>query len=194
LLKNQKKLLSNKNRFTPAMPNQKINSMKRLILVRHAKTEVIRYDITDFQRNLKERGINDSKLIANKLFLKNIIPDLLISSPANRAIETTLLFAEILNYPTEMIIQLDELYDGYTTQEFLELLNQLGEDHETVMIVGHNPSIEYLAFNLTDEFYGNVPTCTVIGIDFKVDKWSDIEVRTGKLAFYEYPRKYKGAK
>jgi len=168
--------------------------MKRLILVRHAKTEVIRYDISDYQRSLVERGINDSKLIANKLFLKSIIPDLIISSPANRAIETTLLFANILQYPVDMIEQFDDLYDGFTTQEFLALLHQFGKDKETVLVIGHNPSIEYLAFNLTEEFYHNVPTCTVIGIDFQIDEWSDIEVRTGKLAFYEYPKKYKQAK
>ncbi|MBL4559961.1 MAG: histidine phosphatase family protein [Labilibaculum sp.] len=168
--------------------------MKRLILVRHAKTEVIRYDISDYQRNLVERGINDSKLIANKLFLKSIIPDLIISSPANRAIETSLLFANVLQYPIDMIEQIDDLYDGFTTQEFLTLLDQFGKGKETVLVVGHNPSIEYLAFNLTEEFYHNVPTCTVIGIDFQIDDWSDIEVRTGKLAFYEYPKKYKQAK
>lgn len=167
--------------------------MKRLILVRHAKTEVIRYDITDYQRSLKERGINDSKLIANKLLLKDIIPDLIISSPANRAIETTLLFADILKYPTEMIEKIDDLYDGFTTNEFLGMLDQLGKEHETVMIVGHNPSIEYLAFNLTEEFYEAVPTCTVIGIEFDVAEWANIEARTGKLSFYEYPKKYKEA-
>ncbi|MDQ1771572.1 phosphoglycerate mutase [Labilibaculum sp. A4] len=168
--------------------------MKRLILVRHAKTEVIRYDISDYQRSLVNRGINDSKLIANKLFLKNIIPDLMISSPANRAIETTLLFADVLQYPIDKIEQNDDLYDGFTTHEFLGLLDKLGKENETVMVVGHNPSIEYLAFNLTEEFYKAVPTCTVIGIDFQVDEWADIEVRTGKLAFYEYPKKYKEVK
>ncbi len=167
--------------------------MKRLVLVRHAKTEVIRYDITDYQRSLKERGINDSKLIANKLLLKDIIPNLIVSSPANRAIETTLLFADILKYPTEMIVKIDDLYDGFTTQEFLDMLNELGENHETVMIVGHNPSIEYLAFNLTEEFYEAVPTCTVIGIEFDIEKWSDLEVRTGQISFFEYPKKYKEA-
>ncbi|WP_372752107.1 histidine phosphatase family protein [Labilibaculum sp.] len=168
--------------------------MKRLILARHAKTEVLRYDISDYQRKLVERGINDSKLLANKLFLKGIIPDLIISSPAKRAIETSLLFAAALQYPSKLIKQVDDLYDGFTTQEFLELLDRLGQNNETIMAVGHNPSIEYLAFNLTEEFYQNVPTCTVIGIDFQIDKWSDIEVRTGKLAFYEYPKKYKQSK
>jgi phosphohistidine phosphatase len=168
--------------------------MKRLILVRHAKTEIIRHDISDYQRSLVERGINDSKLIAHKLFLKNIIPDLIISSPANRAIETTLLFADVLQYPVDMIEQIDDLYDGFTTKEFLGLIVQLGKENDTIMVVGHNPTIEYLAFNLTEEFYNAVPTGTVIGIDFQVKKWSDIEVRTGKLAFYEYPKKYKEAK
>ena len=165
--------------------------MKRLILVRHAKTEVIRYDITDFQRSLKTRGINDSKLIANQLLLKDAVPDLMISSTANRAIETALLFADILNYPEEKIVKMDELYDGFSTQEFIGFLEELGKDHDSIMVFGHNPSIEYLAFNLSEEFYGDVPTCAVIGIDFDIENWKDIEARTGKVAVYEIPRKYK---
>lgn len=166
--------------------------MKHLFLVRHAKTEVIRYDITDFQRNLKNRGINDSNLIAKKLLLKDAIPDLIISSTANRAIQTANLFAKNLNYPEEKIVQLDKLYDGFTTHDFLEMLNKYGEDKDNIMVVGHNPSIEYLAFNLSQEFYDYVPTCTVIGIEFKVDKWSEIEARTGEISLYEFPNKYKG--
>jgi phosphohistidine phosphatase len=165
--------------------------MKRLILVRHAKTEVLRYDISDYERKLIEKGRSNAKLLANKLFLKSIIPDLIISSPAQRAIETSLLFANALQYPTESIVQIEDLYDGFTTHEFLELLDRLGKDNEVIMVVGHNPTIEYLAFNLTEEFYHNVPTCAVIGIDFQINEWSEIEVRTGKLAFYEYPKKYK---
>jgi phosphohistidine phosphatase len=165
--------------------------MKRLILVRHAKTEVLRYDISDYERKLIEKGRSNAKLLANKLFLKSIIPDLIISSPAQRAIETSLLFANALQYPTESIVQIEDLYDGFTTHEFLELLDRLGKDNEVIMVVGHNPTIEYLAFNLTEEFYHNVPTCAVIGIDFQINEWSEIEVRTGKLAFYEYPKKYR---
>ncbi|MPQ46546.1 phosphoglycerate mutase [Marinifilum sp. N1E240] len=165
--------------------------MKRLFLVRHAKTEVIRYDITDFQRNLKDRGINDSKLIANKLLLKKAVPDLILSSTANRAIQTANLFAKVLNYPLENIVKMDELYDGFTTHEFLGMLDQHGKDNERIMVVGHNPSIEYLAFNLSEEFYEYVPTCTVIGVEFDVDNWKDIDARTGKISLYEYPKKYK---
>jgi phosphohistidine phosphatase len=165
--------------------------MKRLFLVRHAKTEVIRYDITDFQRNLKERGINDSNLIAKKLLLTDARPDLMISSTANRAIQTARLFADILEYKQESIVQLDELYDGFTTHEFLGMLDQHGNNNDSVMIFGHNPSIEYLAFNLSVEFYEYVPTCTVIGIEFDVSDWKDIEARSGKICLYEFPKKYK---
>jgi len=165
--------------------------MKRLFLVRHAKTEVIRYDITDFQRNLKDRGINDSNLIANKLLLKKAVPDLLLSSTANRAIQTANLFAKVLNYPLENIVKMDELYDGFTTHEFLGMLDQHGKNNECIMVVGHNPSIEYLAFNLSEEFYEYVPTCTVIGVEFDVDNWKDIDARTGKISLYEFPKKYK---
>ena len=138
--------------------------MKRLFLVRHAKTEIIRRDCTDFQRNLKKRGINDSTLIANQLLLKETRPDLIISSTANRAIQTARLFADILKYQQESIIQLEELYDGFTTHEFLAILDRYGKENESIMIFGHNPSIEYLAFNLSMNFYEYVPTLSLIHI------------------------------
>ncbi|MFA8433463.1 MAG: histidine phosphatase family protein [Marinifilaceae bacterium] len=165
--------------------------MKRLIVVRHAKAELLRYDITDFQRNLKKRGINDSDLISEKLKEKEIHPDLIISSKAHRALQTANHFADSLDYPREAIDQQDFLYDGFTTHDFLDHLQSKEDSIQTVMVFGHNPSIEYLAFNLLDKFYGEVPTCTAIGIDFDVASWKDIEVRTGKLSLYEFPKKYK---
>ena len=71
------------------------------------------------------------------------------------------------------------------------MLDHHGKDNECIMVVGHNPSIEYLAFNLSEEFYEYVPTCTVIGVEFDVDNWKDIDARTGKISLYEYPKKYK---
>lgn len=165
--------------------------MKQLFLLRHAKTELIRYDITDFDRNLKERGINDAQLISKKLLLRNSIPELIISSSANRAIQTATLFAKTLEYQEDQIVEVSQLYDGMTTNDFLEQLSKYGDHKNSIMIVGHNPTIEYLAFNLSKEFYKSVPTCTLIGIQFPVDDWKDIEVRTGEVFLYEYPKKYK---
>ncbi|MFT5749557.1 MAG: phosphohistidine phosphatase, partial [Ancylomarina sp.] len=91
--------------------------MKQLILSRHAKTEDIRFDIKDFERNLTNRGLNDSALVSNHLFEKGIETDLIISSPANRAIATARLYANCFKIQLDQIVQINQLYDGFSTQE-----------------------------------------------------------------------------
>ncbi len=165
--------------------------MKQLILSRHAKTEVIRYDISDFERNLTPRGINDSALVSKHLFDKGIQTDLIISSPANRAIATARLFAHRFNIHLDQIVQVDQLYDGFSTQEFLEMLQEKANDHERLWVFGHNPDIASWASKLLDEGYLHVPTGTAIGIEFDVDNWSDIDARSGKLIHYTTPKMLK---
>ncbi|WP_372639756.1 histidine phosphatase family protein [Ancylomarina sp.] len=165
--------------------------MKQLILSRHAKTEVIRSDINDFERNLTNRGINDSALVSSHLFDIGIQTDLIISSPANRAIATARLFAHRFNIEPDQIIQIDQLYDGFSTQEFLEMLQEKAGQHERVWVFGHNPDIASWASKLLDEGYLHVPTGTAIGIEFDVDNWSDIDARSGKLVHYTTPKMLK---
>lgn len=168
--------------------------MKRLFLIRHAKAELIDYKITDFERNLKKRGITDSKLISRKLKDCRIYPDLIISSKASRARQTAQIFAKTLGYPKEDIDFQDFLYDGFTTQEFLDMLREkdkLSTNYQSIMIFGHNPSIEHLASVLISNFNKNIPTCAVVGINFKIDYWKDIEVRQGILEIYDFPHKHK---
>jgi len=165
--------------------------MKQLILSRHAKTEVIHYDISDFERNLTKRGINDSALVSNYLFEKGVQTDLIISSPANRAIATAKHFAKRFNIERDSILQIDQLYDGYSTQEFLEMLQNNASNYNRVWVFGHNPDIASWAFKLLDESYRPVPTGTAIGIEFDVENWSDIDARSGKLSFYISPKMLK---
>ena len=162
--------------------------MKQLILSRHAKTEVIRFDINDFERNLTNRGINDSALVSSYLLEKGIETDLIISSPANRAIATARLYANRFNIQLDQIIQIDQLYDGFSTQEFLEMLQTKAGQKDKVWVFGHNPDIASWASKLIDEGYLHVPTGTAIGIEFDVENWTDIDARSGKLIHYTTPK------
>lgn len=162
--------------------------MKQLILSRHAKTEVIRYDISDFERNLTNRGINDSNLVSRHLFDKGIKTDIIISSPANRAIATARLYAHQFNIQLNTILQVDKLYDGFSTQEFLEMLQNEAGQHDKVWVFGHNPDIASWTSKLLDEGYFPVPTGTAIGIEFDVENWTDIDARSGKLIHFTTPK------
>lgn len=165
--------------------------MKQLILSRHAKTEVIRHDISDFERNLTSRGIKDSALVSNHLFKKGIQPELIISSTANRAIATARLFANRFNIQQDQIVQVDQLYHGFSTQEFLEMLQNTAGQLNHIWVFGHNPDIASWAYTLLDEAYLHVPTGTAIGIEFDVENWSDINARSGKLIHYTTPKMLK---
>jgi len=162
--------------------------MKTLILVRHAKTEPIHSKITDRERNLLNRGVNDAHMVSLKLLDKKIIPDLIISSPANRAIETAEIFADNFDYSKNKILIKELIYDHYTTNDFIKMLSKIPDKHQKVMVFGHNPSFEILAYRFTNEFNKHLPTAGLIGINFDVKSWSEIEAGKGKFLFFYFPK------
>ena len=164
--------------------------MKQVVIVRHGKSVPFGYD-DDFSRDLRERGKNDAEKISRELHTKGIKPDTIISSPAKRAIKTARIFAENLNFNKNDIVQIKDIYDGLTTHEFLELINNLPEITETAFFFGHNPGFYYFVNNLLGNFDGDMPTCSTVAINFDVDSWGEIEARTGNLAFQLVPRMFR---
>jgi phosphohistidine phosphatase len=166
--------------------------MKTLFLIRHAKTEQqTDYSKTDFERKLLPRGHKDSALIAEQLKERRYFPDLFITSEAKRAKQTAEIFAEILNHPTESIIKKQFIYDGYTTSEMMDFLGNFDNQYDSIIVFGHNPDIASFAQNLIPNDLFHFPTCCIIGISFDVENWKDIQVRTGKVELYIYPKMLK---
>ncbi|MBN2165886.1 MAG: histidine phosphatase family protein [Marinilabiliaceae bacterium] len=161
--------------------------MKKIILIRHSKTEVIYDGISDLERNLKPRGRNDSRLIATDLKIKGFIPQLILSSNANRAIQTAYEIAKVFNYPADNIIKESFLYNGYTTSEFLKYTSKLDNSINSVCFVAHNPDIALLGINLSNGDFFHFPTSATVVISFDADKWSDLEARTGKAEYFITP-------
>jgi phosphohistidine phosphatase len=164
--------------------------MKRVIIVRHAKAVPYGYD-DDFTRDLTDRGVNDANLIGRELKKRSIIPDIMISSPANRAIQTALIFAESMGFSKKNIVEIENIYHGLTTSEFLELIKELPNTAENAFFFGHNPGFHYFANNLLERFYDDMPTCSTVAIDFSVDSWKKVEARSGKKAFQLIPAMFK---
>lgn len=161
--------------------------MKRLILVRHAKTEQLDYRSTksDFERCLKPRGHSDSILVADELIKKGLKPDLILSSSAQRAMQTAQIIAKHMGYDAEPELH-RFLYDGYTTAEILGFLERY-EKYDTIMIVAHNPEIAMLAINLASGDYYHFPTSATASITFDVDSWSKVNAREGQPEWFVYP-------
>lgn len=164
--------------------------MKRVILVRHAKSISYGYD-QDFDRTLTERGEEDAQTISLELKNIGIHPDLIIASPAVRTSKTAFIYAENLGYPAKMIRFEKKLFTGKTSENFLAMLQELEDAKETVIVFGHNPTIYYYMLYLMGDFYDDVPTCSTVGIDFETDSWSKIREKQGKLAFRFIPDMFR---
>jgi phosphohistidine phosphatase len=164
--------------------------MKRVIIVRHAKAVPYGYD-DDYTRDLTDRGVSDAQRIGKELKKMEITPDIMISSPANRAIQTALIFAENMDFSKKQIVEIENIYHGLTTSEFLGMIKELPNDVQTAFFFGHNPAFQYFVNNLLELFYDDMPTCSTVAIDFNVDSWKKVEVRSGKKAFQLIPAMYK---
>ena len=119
--------------------------MKTLILGRHAKSEWP--DQTpDLQRPLKDRGRKDAASLARLLADQGLTPDLIITSPARRAQQTAEIFARQLGYTAPLQIEAAVYHEG--TQGLLQVIQGLPDGAETVMIFGHNPTMEDMVTRL----------------------------------------------
>jgi len=160
--------------------------MKTVYLVRHGKAASRDIEMPDFERTLIERGINDSHEVAERLRKQGVNPSLIISSPAARAIQTARIFAEHFQYPKKMIRIRKAFYDQ-TENTLLEIIQSIDDVHDTVMLVGHDPSFSYFAGFLAKNFNKNLPTCGMVGIECKIKSWKDIDSYLGKKKIFDYP-------
>jgi phosphohistidine phosphatase len=168
--------------------------MRRLILLRHAKTERDAPSGKDKDRRLDERGQQDSVEIGRWLALEDYRPDLVLVSTATRTQETwDLLRATI---PSARVKHLPELY-GADPSELLRAVHGVAKmDPQCLMILAHNPGLHELALALIasgdaagrQALDANLPTAGVVVIDFKTDDWDDVGFRSGRLERFASPK------
>ncbi len=164
--------------------------MKLIVIVRHAKAVPYGYE-DDFNRNLTERGEKDAEKISSELQQRGMKVDIMVSSPAKRALQTAHIFAENLGFDKNKITEVKDIYEGMTTSQFLELIHELRESGETVYFFGHNPDFHYFADNLLKDLGIDMPTCSTVGIYFDVARWKDVEPRKGEKEFHFTPRMFR---
>lgn len=163
--------------------------VKTLYIVRHAKSSWDDDSLADFDRPLNERGKRDAPSMAKRLKEKNIVPDLLLSSPAKRAFSTAKRFAETLGYNEDKIKTDRRLYhaDGAS---MIAIVRETKNVHDTLIMFGHNPGLTDCVNALMNErkFIDNVPTCGVVAFQFNTDDWTSVRAGEGKLLFFDYPK------
>jgi len=161
--------------------------MKKLILVRHGKSSW-EYAVSDRDRPLAERGINDALLVSGKVLSQGIEIEAMFSSPANRALHTATIFVRQLNFHFENLKIENELYD-FSGDEVLRFIRNLKNELDLVMIFGHNHAFTHIANSLGNTYIENVPTSGLVELEFDVDDWS--KVTKGATAQTIFPKKLR---
>ena len=163
--------------------------MKKLYLVRHAKSSWADQMQSDHERPLSSRGKHDAPIIGDVLKKQNVNPAIIISSNARRAITTAKIVADKLGYKENKIIENNIIYDA-TTQDLLNVINSIDDKNNSAMLFGHNPGFTVLANLISDKYVDNMPTCAVATIELDVESWKNVNANCGKLVGFEYPKKY----
>lgn len=162
--------------------------MKRLILLRHAKSSWDHAGLSDEERPLSARGKKDAPRMGRRLKKREARPQLIVSSPAKRAVKTARLVAAKLRYPKKRIRIRAQVYEA-NVWTLLRLIRKTPASVDSLLVVGHNPAVIGFANYVTTGSIENIPTCGVVCMECRIERWSQLKRGCGSLAFFDYPRK-----
>ena len=175
--------------------------MRRLMLLRHAKTENDAPSGRDQDRRLDSRGRHDAAEIGGWIATHPPFPDAVLVSPAVRAHQTwEMTWAAMKGVvPPPQVGLLPELYGADPSQLLQTIRAASGTDPRQLMMIGHNPGMHELALALAGSSAGrkalvdNLPTSGLAIFDFAVDDWNDVSFRRGQLVLFVSPKLLKRA-
>ena len=163
--------------------------MKRLILVRHAKSDWSLPGQEDWDRPLNTRGQRDAPEMARRLRSRRLKPDRILSSPAVRALTTATIMTRELRVAPSLLKAEERLYLA-APADLLQVLRELGGASRQLMVVGHNPGITEFADKVSAErSLDNMPTCAIYSLEFDLKDWSALAWNSGVNADFDYPKK-----
>jgi len=169
-----------------AQKNKIIMDTKTIFLLRHGKADWDLAAAKDIDREVLLEGINRTTQVAQYLKENNVKIDLVISSPAIRAIQTANIIKEELNLP-DIIIE-NKLYPCEGDGIFNTIIEQ-NDNINNILIVGHNPGITYFAREYMYADIDNIPTSGAVGCKYFTKSWSEFIMVDKKLKFVISPKK-----
>lgn len=161
--------------------------MKTLLLVRHAKSSWSVPTLSDKARPLNKRGKRDVITMGQRLFNREVKPDLIVASSAVRSTITAHAIAKEIEYDQECIILDDKLY-ACQPEYLLEIVQTFDNGLDYVMLVGHNPELNDFLFMFTREIE-HMPTCAMAELKFDVSDWTKIRQDNLQAVLFDYPKK-----
>jgi phosphohistidine phosphatase len=161
--------------------------MKTLYLMRHAKSSWSFDDLSDQQRPLNDRGRDDAPLMGQALAKRDTKLDLLVSSPAVRAMSTAALVAHELEYPADKIEVVDAIFEA-TVPDLLGVVRQLPNTAASVLLVGHNNTLTDFANLLSPSEIPEMPTAAIVCLKFNTDQWAQVDRANAEYYFFDKPK------
>jgi phosphohistidine phosphatase len=161
--------------------------MRFLTLVRHAKSSWDYQELSDFERPLNPRGRRDAPVMAARVRKLLDPPDLLVSSPASRALSTAQIFARELALE-EIDIRIQPRVYEADVDGLFGVLRGLDDEYRHAMLFGHNPGLSQLALELARCSFELLPTCAVAHFRLAIGRWEELTADCGKLLLYTYPK------
>lgn len=159
--------------------------MKQIFLIRHGKAEDYDFVNSDFERCLTKKGKQISREVAEKIAKKDFVPEIIYTSPAFRAIETAIIFADVLKYSYSDLKICKDIYSGFDIDSLREIISELDNRVNSVAIVGHNPGLSDIAEILCKSWVQNIPKTGVVIIESKAITWTEFEQNETKIVLFE---------
>jgi len=158
-----------------------------LLLIRHGKAAPKGIGLSDFERVLTSDGIAECRRMAKMLVSQVHFIDQMLSSPADRALETAHIFSRALGFPTERIAPVPCLYSSDKTKAVIKRIKQTEQRTRVLALVGHNPMLDELASFFVPEFSESIDKGGIVAISFTRLPWAKIRKGSGQLAIFLAP-------
>jgi phosphohistidine phosphatase len=161
--------------------------MKRLILMRHAKAEQGNFETSDFNRKLADKGKIDANSAAKVLNTHLHKIDLIVTSSSKRTAKTAKIVAENFDIDKKEIVFVDELYEA-ETNAYIHVIRNLSDlDANTVLLVGHNPTIGAMAAIMSDFKIQEFKPGSFAVFQIPLDTWKLFKIEESKLELSHKP-------
>ncbi len=161
--------------------------MRTLYLIRHAKSSWDNPGLRDFNRPLNDRGFREAPIMAQLLADQGVVPDLIVSSPARRALTTAQFFAAQFGIAEGEIVREPDIYEA-APSDILRIISGLPDRAGVVCLFGHNPTFTEVANLFSESFIDNIPTCGIVQIVSDADQWNHVFEGNSKVKARFFPK------
>lgn len=172
----------------PTWPATFFSMERRLFIIRHGKSSWDNEGLDDIDRPLAERGIRSAGEMANRLLEKDLVPQLILASPANRALNTALIMLRTWGLEPGKLQIHDPLYMAYVS-EIEQVVSATPPEIIQLAIYGHNPSFTSYANQFLVEPLDNLPTAGVVIVTLESEGWRGIGRKHVKETYVDYPKR-----